>query len=93
LKNYEGLFLIKPEFEAEELKTLYQSIQDIVKKHKGEIENAEEWGKKPLSFKIGKNKEALYYLLKFKIDPDQVKGLNTELTLNESIIRVMLTKA
>lgn len=92
MKNYEGLFLLKPQLEKEELSGAYQKIQDNVKKYKGEVEGAEEWGKKPLAYAIAKNKEGIYYLLKFKMDPAQIVHLNTDLKLNESILRVMCTE-
>ena len=92
MKNYEGLFLLKPQLEKEELSGMYQKIQDNVKKYNGEVEGAEEWGKKSLAYKIAKNKEGIYYLLKFKMDPAQITHLNTDLKLNESILRVMCTE-
>ena len=92
LRNYEGLFLLKPELEKEESNDLYQKIQDTTKKHKGEIEGVEEWGKRPLAYKIGKYAEGVYYLLKFKIDPRQITKLGSDFKLNESIIRMMFTQ-
>jgi len=91
LKNYEGLFILKPELAKEELSQLHQVIHENIKKYNGEIETAEDWGKKSLAYEINKQKEGIYYLLKFKIDPKQVKALNTDLKLNESVVRVMLT--
>jgi len=91
LKNYQVLFILKPDHEPEELKGLYQSLQDNIKKYGGEIENAEEQGKKPLAFKIGKHAEGVYYFVKFKIEPAQIAALNSDFRLNELIIRVMVT--
>ena len=90
MNNYEGLFLLKPDLEKEELGDLYQKIGENIKKYKGEIENAEEWGKKPLAHKTAKQKEGIYYLLKFKLDPDKVKALQSDFKLNEKIIRTAI---
>lgn len=92
MKNYEGLFILKPGFEKEELSQLYQKVNNNIKKYNGEIEGAEEWGKKRLAYKIGKNREGIYYLLRFKMDPSQIAPLNADFRLNESIIRVMITE-
>lgn len=92
MRNYEGLFILKPSLEKEELSQAYQKIADNIKKYKGEIENADEWGKKPLAYRIGKNREGVYYLLRFKIEPGLIAPLNADFKLNESIIRVMITE-
>lgn len=92
MKNYDGLFILKPGLEKEELDQLYQKISDNIKKYNGEIENAEEWGKRRLAYKIGRHKEGVYYLLRLKIGPSQIAPLNADFKLNESIIRVMFTE-
>lgn len=92
MKNYDGLFILKPSLETEELSGSYQKITDNIKKYEGEIETAEEWGKKSLAYEIDKEKEGIYYLLKFKIAPAQIKPLNRDFKLNESIVRVMITE-
>ena len=92
LRNYEGLFIVKSDLEKEELSSLYEKIKENVKKYNGEVESTEEWGKKPLSYKIGKHKDGTFCLMKLKIDPAQVAHLSTDLKLNESIIRAMFTQ-
>jgi small subunit ribosomal protein S6 len=92
LREYEGLFILKPEIEKEELTGLYQKIQENVKKYKGEPAGVEEWGKKLLTNKIKKYREGIYYIMKFRLDPSNVKKLDADLKLNESILRVMFTQ-
>ncbi|MFC1807359.1 30S ribosomal protein S6 [Candidatus Omnitrophota bacterium] len=91
MKNYKGLFLLRPDLEQEELSDLYQKIQDNIKKYKGEVEGVEEWGKKSLAFKIGKYREGIYYLLSFKMNSLDVVHLNTDIKLNDLIMRAMIT--
>ncbi len=91
MKIYELLVLIKPGVEQESLKSLYKDIEDTVAKHKGTVEHKEELGKKRLSYEIKKNKEGIYYILRVKISPADVKALDNDLKLNESIIRIMFT--
>ena len=93
MNNYEGLFVLKPDLEREELGQLHQKIAESIKKYKGEMESApEDWGKKRLSYKLKKQREGAYCLIKFKMDPLQIKPLNSELKLNESIMRIMFTR-
>lgn len=92
MKNYEGLFILRPDLVEEELNELYQTINNNIKKYNGEIEDAEGWGKKRLAYKIGRHREGAYYLLRFKIAPGQIAPLNADFKLNESIIRAMITQ-
>lgn len=78
--------------EKEGLSELYQMINNNIKKYNGEIEDAKEWGKKRLAYKIGRYREGIYYLLRLKIGPSQIAPLNADFKLNESIIRVMITE-
>ena len=87
MRDYEALFILKPDIEQEELKGLYQSINDNIKKYSGEIKEVKEWGKRKLAFMTGKYKEGTYYVLRFSMDPNQIALLNADFNLNESIIR------
>ena len=91
MKNYEGLFLVKPELEKEQLAALYQNIEEVIKKHDGQIENVEDQGKKSLSYEIKKYKEAIFYIAKIQISPDKVSPLTGDLKLIDSVLRVMVT--
>ena len=91
MKNYEGLFLVKPELEKEQLTTLYQQIEEVIKKHNGQIESVEDQGKKRLSYEIKKYKEAIFYIAKIQISPDKVNPLTGDLKLIDSVLRVMIT--
>ncbi|NQT95680.1 MAG: 30S ribosomal protein S6 [Candidatus Omnitrophica bacterium] len=92
MKSYEGLLILKPDLEKEQLQDIYQKLQENIKKHKGEIEGADELGKKALAYKIGKFKEGIYYLTKLKIEPSQIKALGSDLKLNEHVLRFMFTQ-
>ena len=91
MKNYEILFLIRPDLEASILKAQYKNIEDMAAKYKGNIESVQEIGKKYLAYSIKKHKEGVYYLLNIKMDSLAVKAFKDELKLNENILRMAFT--
>ena len=91
LRNYEGLFMIKPEMEQEEVKQMYQKIQGNIKKYGATIEGVEEWGKKKLATAVKKHSEAYYYLVRFSMEPDKMEVLSNDIKLNELILRSIFT--
>ena len=92
MKTYELLVLIKSGLEQEALNTLYKSIEEAILKYKGEVENRDEWGKKALAYEIKKQKDGVYCLFSIKLDPANVKSLDNDLKLNESILRAAFTQ-
>jgi len=93
MKNYEGLFILKPDQENEEVANSYKKIQDNISKHQGQVQDAQEWGKKKLAYKIKKHGDGIFYLLRFTMDPAQLKPLTQDYKLDESILRVAITAA
>ena len=91
MKKYEAMLILKPDLEKEELNDLCQKIVDNIKKYNGEIEDAQEWGRRQLAYKIKGCREGTYYLLKFKAPPAQIAPINADFKLNESIIRALIT--
>jgi small subunit ribosomal protein S6 len=92
LKNYEILFLIRPDLETGILKAEYKAIEDMVAKYKGNIEGVQEIGKKFLAYSIKKHKEGVYYLLNIRMGSPEVKAFKDELKLNENILRMAFTR-
>lgn len=93
MNKYEALFIVKPELSGDELKDLFRHIDEAVTKHQGVISQSGPWGeKRKLAFPIAKYNEGIYYLMNFTLPPLAVKDIRHAYKLNESIIRVLITK-
>jgi len=91
--KYEAMFIIKPDLSEEEKKVLFQQIHDVVSKNKGDVSSASLWAeKRKLYFPLRKYREGSYYLMNFCLDPLSVKLIQQAYKLNESILRVLITK-
>ncbi len=91
--KYEAMFIIKSDLSEEEKKALFRQISDVVTKNKGEVSGASVWAeKRKLYFPLKKYREGSYYLMNFSLDPPSVKLLQQAYKLNESILRVLITK-
>ena len=94
MNKYEALFIIKPDLPEDERKNLFNQINESVSKNQGNISQGAVWAeRKKLFCPIKKNKEGLYYLLSFSVMPSAIKEINHAYTLNENILRVLITKA
>ena len=92
MRNYEALLILKPGLGKEELVSVFAKIKEVVSKHNGEVQDIVEQGKKTLAFPISKHKEGIYCILKIKIEPSYIKALESDLKIEEPILRSMFTQ-
>ena len=92
MKNYEAMFIVRPDLNQEELDKTVKAIEEIVTSNKGKINDSLNWGKRQLSYKIGNYTEGTYQLVHFQIEPTAIKRLKEGYRLNEDIVRVLITK-
>ena len=93
MNKYEALIIVKPDLAEEERKTLFTQIDEAITKHRGAISQSGLWAeKKKLFFPIKKYTEGVYYLANFTLPPLAVKDIRHTYTLNENILRVLITK-
>ena len=92
MKKYEGMFIIKADLAKEDLEKTVTQVQEIIKKEKGSLDNIKEWGKQKLAYPIKKHKEGVYHLINFHIDTAAIAKIRRSFSLNESILRVLITE-
>lgn len=94
MNKYEAMVIVKPDLSEEERKALFSQINDTLAKNQGNVSSGAVWAeKRKLYFPIKKHNEGLYYLLNFSIAPASINELRRAFKLNESILRVMITRA
>lgn len=93
MKNYEGMFIIKPDLNKENTQKVLEVIREPILKEGGSIEASQEWGRRRLGYQIKKYEEGCYYLFHFKIDPQHISKLKKIYMLNEDILKGMITVA
>ncbi len=89
---YEGLFIVQPGLPPEEQKTVFSKIEEPITKQGGTIETAQEWGRRPLAYPIRKQREGVYYLIRFQLAPKAVQLLWKSYAMNESILGSLITR-
>ena len=92
MKQYEGMFILKPDLDKTGVDKILGQIQELVAKHKGTISDTKEMGKNRLAYPLKKNKEGIYYRINFSIIPEAISAIKKNLVLNESILRILIIK-
>lgn len=93
MNKYEAMIIVLPGLSDQDKEGLFNQIRDTVSKNKGEVSEGAVWGqKRKLYFPIKKQVEGVYYLLKFSLPPLALKEVRKAYSLNENILRVLITK-
>jgi len=92
MKQYEGMFILKPDLDKATIDKTLGQIQENITKSKGAIAETKEMGKNRLAYHLKKYKEGIYYLVNFSVIPDAIDAIKKNLSLNESILRMMIVE-
>jgi len=92
MKNYEAMFIVRPDLAEDERKTLLSQMGEAVTKNNGSVTQTSVWAeRRKLSFPIKKHHEGTYYLVNFTVSPDAIAKLTHAYKLNENILRVLIS--
>ena len=93
MRGYEGIFIVKPEAEKEELNRLSELIQGVIVKNGGQITQVDLWGRRPLGHRVRKNMEGQYIYACFNLEPSKAGKLQQSIRLQEEILKAMITQS
>ena len=89
---YELTYIIRPDVPTTQVDAVANKVTDLVKKHKGKVIKAEQWGLRTLAYPIHKHKRGYYTHLGITLPGEGVPEVEHQLKLAEDIIRFMTVK-
>lgn len=93
-REYELTYLVGSGYTTSELSSIQDAIVTLVGKNGGEIVETQDWGKKPLAYKIKKDgkahEEAVYTHLVIRLSADKVAALSKSVDFKREILRSLL---
>jgi len=92
MKNYELVYVVRPNAEDEVKEAVLNKIQEVISAN-GEVEKVDTWGNRKLAYQIAKFSEGFYVLVNFKSGVEVPKELDRNLKINENVIRHMIVVA
>lgn len=90
--NYELMFILHPEMEAEAEEAILNELQATIQKLGGEVSKVDDWGKRKLAYEIKKVNEGHYYLVYFTGTHDIIPELEHFFRVNDEVIRFLIVK-
>ena len=89
-RGYEALIILKAAGTEQEIARQAARLEEPIKKIGGIMESSQGMGRRKLAFRISRNTEGYYYLLRFQAPTAQVPALDRLFRLNESVVRFMI---
>jgi len=93
MKEYEIMYLVKPNYGNEQYEEIEKKMLSWLEKGKGKIIFSEKWGLRDLATKLDKYDRAYYIITRFEGDNETLKNLKNQLKISEDIFRYMIIDA
>ena len=90
---YEALVILRAAGTDQEVAQQADRLGEVVKKVGGRLEASQAMGRRRLAFRIGRQAEGHYYLLRFQAPSEAVAEMDRLFRLNEAIVRFMILAA
>ncbi|MDR1192565.1 MAG: 30S ribosomal protein S6 [Peptococcaceae bacterium] len=90
MRNYELIFILKPDMEEEAMQAAIDRYSAIVTDGQGELVSVDKWGKRRLAYEIKDLAEGYYVLVTFKSEPAVVKELDRVMKISDDMLRFMI---
>jgi small subunit ribosomal protein S6 len=87
MRHYELMVILDPDLEERTVEPSLETYLKIIKEGGGRVEKLDIWGRRRMTFEIGKKSEGIYAVVDMHCDPASVKELDRQLNLNEAVLR------
>lgn len=91
MHQYEVAVLYHPDLEID-LEKAAARVEKIFTDNGGEVQNADNWGKRKLAYPITKNESAVYVFYTVMLPPVSVAKVESTLTITDEVVRFMITR-
>jgi small subunit ribosomal protein S6 len=86
------MVILDPRLEERTVGPSLDKYLNVIRKDGGTVESVDIWGRRRMAYEIKKNQEGIYAVVTLNAEPDSVKELDRQLTLNESILRTKVIR-
>lgn len=91
-RHYEVMVILDPTLDERTVAPTLDTFLNVIRSSGGSVEKVDIWGRRRLSYEIKKHAEGIYALLDLHSEPDAVKELDRQLSLQENILRTKVVR-
>ena len=92
MRDYELVLVIDPDIAEEDVPSAIDKVSQFITGRGGTVAGVNRWGRRKLAYPIRRHIEGNYVLTQFRLDPNQIAGLESSLGLVEEVIRHLVVR-
>jgi len=92
VRNYELMFIIKPDLEEEATAALVDKYTNLITEQGGTVANVDRWGKRRLAYEVNGFNDGYYVIVNFQSEPQASKEVERVLKISDDVIKHMVIK-
>jgi small subunit ribosomal protein S6 len=89
---YDLVLLLSTSAPEEQRTKILTDVESRITNAAGSIERQDDWGQRPLAYRIEHQPEADYHLLQFKAPPSLIEPLSHDLRITDGVVRFRVIK-
>ncbi len=93
MRKYEVMVILDPDTtDDRQVQPTLEQYLTVITKGGGTVDNLDIWGRRRLAYEIQKKTEGIYAVIQLTANPDDVKEMDRQFSINESIMRTKVIR-
>jgi small subunit ribosomal protein S6 len=92
MRKYEVMVIMDPDTDERTIQPTLEQFLTVITKGGGTVDSLDVWGRRRLAYEIQKKPEGIYAVINLTADPADVKELDRQFSINESIMRTKVIR-
>lgn len=92
MRRYETIYILRPSLGENEITTIIENTNQIIKDVDGSIIDLNRWGMKKLAYLVKKETQGYYVFCDYAATPEAVSEMERKFRIDDSVLKYMTVK-
>ena len=92
MRRYEMMIILDPSLEEATIQPSLDQFLTVIKDGGGSVDKVDVWGRRRLAYDIDHKSEGIYAVIDMNAEPDTVRELDRQLSINEAVLRTKVLR-
>ena len=92
MRRYEMMIILDPSLEEATVQPSLDQFLTVIRDGGGSVDKVDVWGRRRLAYDIDHKSEGIYAVIDMLAEPDTVRELDRQLSINEAVLRTKVLR-